>query len=115
MNNGGIRHFLRAACAFRRIGKRTEPGRDEVEGQPAIDASAEIGVGDRDGGVDDTPEDLSLPVWAGVVPLTTVTGDPQPDAAVDPAARAATVVATAGQRQRGAPAAVRVGAHHLPA
>jgi hypothetical protein len=39
-------------------------------------ASAKI----RTGGVNDEPEDLGLPFWAGVLPLRVVAGDPQPDA-----------------------------------
>lgn len=37
----------------------------------------------RRGGVGDDPEDLSWPVWAGVVPLRTVAGEPLPDAGLD--------------------------------
>jgi hypothetical protein len=39
-------------------------------------ASAKI----RTGGVSDEPEDLALPIWAGVLPLRVVAGDPEPDA-----------------------------------
>ena len=34
----------------------------------------------RSGGPIDDPEDLDLPVWAGVIPLTLVAGVPIPDA-----------------------------------
>ena len=34
----------------------------------------------RAGGPIDDPADLDLPHWAGVIPLTTVRGDPEPDA-----------------------------------
>jgi hypothetical protein len=33
----------------------------------------------RTGGPIDDPDDLRLPHWAGVIPLTVVRGDPQPD------------------------------------
>ena len=40
------------------------------------EASAKIGSGP----VSDDEEDLSLPIWAGVVPVRTVAGEPEPDA-----------------------------------
>lgn len=40
-----------------------------------VEVSAKV----RDGGVADDPEDLALPHWAGVVPLTLAAGTPQPD------------------------------------
>ncbi|OBK27153.1 flavin-nucleotide-binding protein [Mycobacterium asiaticum] len=44
-----------------------------------VEVSAKV----RSGGVADDPEDLNLPHWAGVVPLTLTAGTPQPDG--DPA------------------------------
>ena len=41
-------------------------------------ASAKI----RTGGVNDEPEDLALPIWAGVLPLRLVAGEPESDAAL---------------------------------
>jgi len=38
----------------------------------------EVSVRTRSGGVRDEPEDLGLPHWAGVVPLRTVHGHPEP-------------------------------------
>lgn len=43
-------------------------------------ASAKV----RAGGVIDEPEDLDLPIWAGVLPLRLVAGEPETDAAVPP-------------------------------
>lgn len=43
-------------------------------------ASAKV----RTGGVNDEPEDLDLPIWAGVLPLHLVAGPPKPDAALPP-------------------------------
>jgi len=40
---------------------------------PLTEVSAKV----RAGGVNDEPEDLSLPHWAGVIPLTLVRGEPQ--------------------------------------
>lgn len=59
----------------------------------------------RDGGVSDDPADLGLPVWAGVVPVDTVLGAPEPDAALDPALTARPPALAADRRRRGAPAA----------
>lgn len=61
----------------------------------------------RDGGVADDPGDLDLPVWAGVVPLGTVIGTPEPDAALDAARRAAPPTLTSDTTpRRGVPAAL---------
>jgi hypothetical protein len=59
------------------------PTRRELAGTAvlAVDlahASAKI----RTGGVNDEPEDLDLPIWAGVLPLRLVAGEPEPDAAL---------------------------------
>ena len=48
---------------------------------PVDEASAKIRSG---GPIDDEP-DLQLPVWAGVLPLTSSPGAPQPDPQMDPA------------------------------
>ncbi|WP_372499156.1 pyridoxamine 5'-phosphate oxidase family protein [Streptomyces somaliensis] len=45
---------------------------------------AEVSAKVRTGGVNEEPEDLSLPHWAGVVPLTTRYGTAVPDEALDP-------------------------------
>ena len=42
----------------------------------------EVSVRTRTGGVNDEPEDLDLPVWAGVLPLRVVAGPAQPDQGV---------------------------------
>ncbi|GGZ42117.1 pyridoxamine 5'-phosphate oxidase family protein [Streptomyces poonensis] len=44
----------------------------------------EVSAKVRTGGVNDEPEDLSLPHWAGVVPLRKGYGTPVPDAALTP-------------------------------
>jgi nitroimidazol reductase NimA-like FMN-containing flavoprotein (pyridoxamine 5'-phosphate oxidase superfamily) len=43
---------------------------------PIDEASAKV----RAHGAKDEPEDLSLPVWAGVLPLTLAPGEPEPEA-----------------------------------
>jgi uncharacterized protein len=45
---------------------------------PLTEASVKI----RSGGPSDEPEDYATDVWAGVVPVTTVFGEPEPDAAL---------------------------------
>lgn len=81
--------------ALRAIVEHVSPGRwDSVRGPsddefrktlvlalPIEEASAKV----RSGPVGDDPEDLELPIWAGILPLSTTTGTPQPDAALDPA------------------------------
>jgi hypothetical protein len=47
---------------------------------PLAEASVKI----RDGGPSDEPEDYTMDVWAGVVPVTTTFGEPEPDAALRP-------------------------------
>jgi nitroimidazol reductase NimA-like FMN-containing flavoprotein (pyridoxamine 5'-phosphate oxidase superfamily) len=46
---------------------------------PIDEASAKV----REGGPLDDEEDLSYPVWAGVVPLRIVGGEPEPDAGIE--------------------------------
>ncbi|MDA2805010.1 pyridoxamine 5'-phosphate oxidase family protein [Nocardiopsis suaedae] len=46
----------------------------------------EVSAKVRTGGVNDEPEDVDLPHWAGVVPVTEVYGAPEPDAAMAPGA-----------------------------
>jgi uncharacterized protein len=41
---------------------------------------AEASVKVRTGGPSDEPEDYALDIWAGVVPVTTGFGEPEPDA-----------------------------------
>lgn len=58
-----------------------EPNEQELKATsvlalPLTEASAKI----RTGGPKDDEEDYALPVWAGVLPLLTVTGAPQADA-----------------------------------
>lgn len=43
---------------------------------------AEVSVRTRTGGVNDEPEDLALPYWAGVLPMRVVAGPAVPDAGV---------------------------------
>lgn len=44
----------------------------------------EVSAKVRTGGVADEPEDMDLPHWAGVVPVTETTGAPEPDPSMAP-------------------------------
>ncbi len=53
-------------------------------GRPGAAAGRVLGQGPHRGREDD-PEDMELPVWAGVVPRATTYGTPVPDDQLDPA------------------------------
>ncbi|SDK23727.1 pyridoxamine 5'-phosphate oxidase family protein [Nonomuraea jiangxiensis] len=56
------------------------PSRKELAATSVLALSlAEASVKIRRGGPKDEPEDYELPVWAGVLPLVTSWGDPEPD------------------------------------
>jgi len=61
------------------------PTRKELAATSVLAVSlAEASVKVRTGPPGDEPEDLDLPVWAGVVPITTSFGEPEPDPALRP-------------------------------
>lgn len=64
--------------AHTRPPSRKEEAATAVLALPLDLASAKI----RAEGVNDDPEDMTLPHWAGVVPMATVVGAPQPDPAL---------------------------------
>jgi uncharacterized protein len=62
------------------------PTRQELKGTkvlelPLDEASAKV----RSGPPIDDDEDYELPVWAGVLPMSTIVGPPEPDPRLDPA------------------------------
>jgi nitroimidazol reductase NimA-like FMN-containing flavoprotein (pyridoxamine 5'-phosphate oxidase superfamily) len=59
---------------------RKELAATSVLAIPLREASVKV----RTGPPADEPEDLALPVWAGVVPMTVSFGEPEPDAALEP-------------------------------
>jgi uncharacterized protein len=63
-----------------RAPSRKELAATSVLAVPLDEASVKI----RTGPPGDEPEDLDLPVWAGVVPMTTGFGEPEPDPALRP-------------------------------
>jgi len=61
------------------------PTRKELAATSVLAVSlGEASVKIRTGPPGDEPEDLDLPVWAGVVPMTTSFGKPEPDPALRP-------------------------------
>jgi nitroimidazol reductase NimA-like FMN-containing flavoprotein (pyridoxamine 5'-phosphate oxidase superfamily) len=69
-------HVVPGRAAAVRAPTRRELAATVVLAVDLAHASAKI----RTGGVSDEPEDLALPIWAGVLPLRVVAGDPEPDA-----------------------------------
>jgi len=72
-------HILPGRSAEARGPNRVELRQTDVLVLPIEEASVKL----RTGGPKDDPEDLDLPVWAGVVPLTVTAGTPIPDDGVD--------------------------------
>ncbi len=80
--------------ALRAVTEHTVPGRwddarrpseSELEATTVIaipldEASAKV----RNGPVDDEDEDYALPIWAGLIPMSTVYGEPIPDERLQP-------------------------------
>ena len=64
-----------------RPGNRVELRQTAVLALPIHEASVKV----RTGGPQDDDDDLGLPIWAGVVPMTMTWGAPESDPAVDPA------------------------------
>ena len=63
-----------------RAPSRKELAATSVLAVPLDEASVKV----RTGPPGDEPEDLDLPVWAGVVPMTIGFGEPEPDPALRP-------------------------------
>ncbi len=59
---------------------RKELAATSVLAVPLSEASVKV----RTGPPGDEPEDLDLPVWAGVVPMAQSFGEPEPDPALRP-------------------------------
>ena len=69
-----VEHVIPSRVRETRTHTRTELRQTAVLALPIREGSAKI----RTGGPLDDPEDLRLPVWAGVVPLNLTAGAPQP-------------------------------------
>ena len=74
-----VDHILAGRSAEARGPNRVELRQTDVLVLPIDEASVKL----RTGGTKDDPEDMDLPIWAGVVPLTVTAGDPIPDEGVD--------------------------------
>lgn len=66
-----------------RLADARGPNDKELRGTTVLSLPLdELSVKVRTHGVADEPEDMDLPVWAGLVPLTQVAGEPVPDPAL---------------------------------
>jgi len=70
-----VDHVLAGRASDARPGNDKERKATTVLRIPLTEASAKV----RTGGPKDDPEDMALPVWAGVVPLRVVAGAPERD------------------------------------
>jgi hypothetical protein len=73
-------HLTPGQWSYARLPTARELAATSVLALPLAEASVKI----RDGGPSDEPEDYELDVWAGVVPVGTSFGKPEPDAALRP-------------------------------
>jgi uncharacterized protein len=73
-----VDHVVRGRSADARMPNDRELNQTTILAVPLDEASAKV----RTGPPKDEDEDYGLPVWAGVLPLTTIPGDPEPDPAM---------------------------------
>jgi nitroimidazol reductase NimA-like FMN-containing flavoprotein (pyridoxamine 5'-phosphate oxidase superfamily) len=73
-------HLTPGQWSYVRRPTKKELAATSVLALPLTEASVKI----RAGGPSDEPEDYAADVWAGVVPVTTTFGEPEPDAALRP-------------------------------
>jgi nitroimidazol reductase NimA-like FMN-containing flavoprotein (pyridoxamine 5'-phosphate oxidase superfamily) len=76
-----VEHIVPGRWAEARVPNENELKATAVLALPIDEASAKI----RSGPPQDDEEDYALPVWAGVIPLVTEPGAPQPDPRCNPA------------------------------
>jgi uncharacterized protein len=76
-----VEHFMPGRSADARAGSRQELAATAVLAVPLEEVSAKVRTGDPK----DDEEDYGLPVWAGILPLAIVPGEPIPDSRLDPA------------------------------
>ena len=74
-----VEHVVHGRSADARMPNERELNQTTILAVPLDEASAKV----RTGPPKDEDEDYGLPVWAGVVPLATVPGEPEPDPAMD--------------------------------
>ncbi len=73
-------HLVPGQWSYARPPSKKELAATSVLALPLAEASVKI----RSGGPSDEPEDYALDIWAGVVPVTTRFGAPEPDTALRP-------------------------------
>jgi uncharacterized protein len=73
-------HLVPGQWSYARPPSKKELAATSVLALPLTEASVKI----RGGGPSDEPEDYALDIWAGVVPVTTRFGAPEPDTALRP-------------------------------
>ena len=73
-------HLVPGQWSYVRQPSKKELAATSALALPLTEASVKI----RGGGPSDEPEDYELDVWAGVVPVTTGFGEPEPDAVLRP-------------------------------
>ena len=70
-----VEHVVRGRADDARLPNDRELNQTTILAIPLEEASAKV----RTGPPKDEEEDLELPVWAGILPLTMVPGEPEPD------------------------------------
>jgi hypothetical protein len=75
-----VEHVVHGRAAEARMPNQRELDQTTILAIPIAEASAKV----RTGPPKDDEEDLDLPVWAGVLPLRTVPGEPEPDPKLRP-------------------------------
>ena len=73
-----VEHVARGRADDARLPNQRELDQTTILAVPIEEASAKI----RTGPPKDDEEDMDMPIWAGVLPLRTVPGDPEPDPAL---------------------------------
>jgi nitroimidazol reductase NimA-like FMN-containing flavoprotein (pyridoxamine 5'-phosphate oxidase superfamily) len=73
-------HLTPGQWSYARQPTKKELAATSVLALPLTEASVKI----RAGGPSDEPEDYAMDIWAGVVPVTTGFGEPEPDAVLGP-------------------------------
>jgi uncharacterized protein len=73
-------HLVPGQWSYTRQPSKKELAATSALALPLTEASVKI----RAGGPSDEPEDYALDIWAGVVPVTTGFGEPEPDAVLRP-------------------------------
>jgi hypothetical protein len=101
-------HLVPGQWSYVRQPSKKELAATSALALPLTEASVKI----RAGGPSDEPEDYELDVWAGVVPVTTGFGEPEPDAVLRPGIGMPAHIVTRGNLARPAARAGQGGRGH---